>query len=197
MTTESNTTDSATDAESHDRPQGGTDSTSLAESFSDPETLRDAESVTFTEETRVHDDRDHCAVGIEGRSVIGVTNDEGAVLLAVHTDASVAMLPHGKVEPGDGWATVGRRTVEELTDVTVEIDGIDCVREITHLAEGEDDPHDVSYNVIFSASPVGDEKDADEPGTDDVWNAGWFDDFPADLTDEAGVAEDDIRLFFD
>jgi ADP-ribose pyrophosphatase YjhB (NUDIX family) len=167
------------------------------ESFSDPESLR--EDVPFVEETSVHDDEDHCSVGIDGRAVVGVTNDDGEVLLAVHEESSIAMLPHGPVEPGDEWATVGRRAVEEMTGVTVELVGPELVRNFDHFVEGNDERHTTSYNVVFRASPAGDETGTDDPGIaeNDDWDAGWFDEFPGDLMDVGGPVEDDVRLFLD
>lgn len=180
------------------------------ESFSDPESLREREDVPFVEETSVHDE-DHCSVGIDGRTVVGVTTDDGAVLLAVHEESSIAMLPHGPVESGDDWATVGRRAVEEMTGVAVELDGPELVRDFDHFVESEarcasdnraakprDERHTTSYNVVFRASPVGDEISTD-PGVagNDDWDAGWFDEFPGNLSDVGGPVEDDVRLFLD
>jgi ADP-ribose pyrophosphatase YjhB (NUDIX family) len=174
-----------------------TDDAVPTESLSDPESLR--EDVPFVEETSVHDDEDHCSVGIDGRAVVGVTNDDGEVLLAVHEESSIAMLPHGPVEPGDDWATVGRRAVEEMTGVTVELVGPELVRNFDHFVEGNDERHTTSYNVVFRASPAGDETSTGDPGVvgNDDWDAGWFDEFPGDLMDVGGPVEDDVRLFLD
>ena len=175
-----------------------TDDAAPTESLTDPESLREREDVAFVEETSVHDDEDHCSVGIDGRAVVGVTNDDGEVLLAVHEESSIAMLPHGPVEPGNDWGTVGRRAVEEMTGVAVELDGPELVRDFDHFVEGDDERHTTSHNVVFRASPAGDET-ATDPGVagNDDWDAGWFDEFPEDLSAVEGPVEDDVRLFLD
>ncbi|WP_137286203.1 NUDIX domain-containing protein [Halorussus salinisoli] len=171
------------------------------ESFSDPEILRDRAGVRFTHEEAVHDDRDHCNTDIDGRAVVGVTNDAGEVLLAVHREESVAMLPHGGVEPGDDWAAVARQTVEITTELPFEIDGVKVVREIDHFAKGEDEPHATTYGVVFHASLTGDPKSAsaESPSHDDNehWDADWFGEAPENTPEGFDLPEDDIRLFVD
>jgi hypothetical protein len=171
------------------------------ESFSDPEDLRDREAVRFTHEEAVHDDRDHCNVDIEGRAVVGVTNDAGEVLLAVHKEEGVAMLPHGAVESGDDWVAVARRKGEITTDLDFEIGGVEVVREIDHFAEGEDEPHATTYGVVFHASFVGDPEStsAENPSHPDNehWDADWFGAVPENTPEGSGLVEDDIRLFVD
>lgn len=210
--TDPSTTDDGPPADSSttDAPSAA-DST--LDSLADPESLRDREEVRFTDETAVHDDRDHCNTDIDGRAVVGVTNDDGEVLLAVHREETVAMLPHGRVEAGDDWLTTARRKVEITTDLPFEIDGVEAVREIDHVVEGEDDPHATTYGVVFRASLAGDSADADDtadaddpaddpanvadPSTDDNdhWDADWFDAVPENTPPGSGLVADDIRLF--
>jgi hypothetical protein len=192
-------TDDATPTDTHSGPDA--DSDSGLDSLSDPETLRDAEGVRFTHEEAMHDDRDHCNVDIEGRAVVGVTNDAGEVLLAVHEEESVAMLPHGAVESGDDWIAVGRDTVEITTELPFEIDGVAVVREIDHVVEGEDEPHATTYGVVFRASLSGDpdEEDLADPShpENEHWDAAWFDSVPENTPPGSGLVEADIRLFVD
>jgi len=182
---------SATDAPS-------TDDEPTLDSLADPESLRDREEIPFTDETAVHDDRDHCNADIDGRAVVGVTNDAGGVLLAVHREEAVAMLPHGAVESGDDWLATARGKVEITTDLSFEIDGVEAVREIDHFAEGEDEPHATTYGVVFRASLADDSADATDPGTDDNdhWDADWFGEVPETLPD-GDLVEADVRLFID
>ncbi|UPV76501.1 hypothetical protein M0R89_18375 (plasmid) [Halorussus limi] len=189
----------------HDDTQATDDAPSAQtppiDSLIDPERLRDCEDVPFTEETAVHDDRDHCNTDIEGRAVVGVTNDAGEVLLAVHEEESVAMLPHAGVEPGDDWVAVGRDTVEITTELPFEIDGVAVVREIDHVVEGEDEPHATTYGVVFRASLACDPEravvgDPSHP-ENEHWNAEWFDAVPENTPQGDGLVEDDIRLFVD
>lgn len=158
----------------------------------DPESLREREDVEFLEATAVHDDRGHCAVDSDGRAVVGVTNDEGETLLVVDYDRPFAMLPNGTVESGDDWAEVGRQRVEHLTDLPVEIDGIERVRRVEHRTESEDEPHATSYQVVFAASPATDDLDISH-GCD--WRGEWCDELPVEVDSE--LSEADIRLFVD
>lgn len=212
-TTDPSTTDPAATDDRPPADSSTTDAPSAADSsldsLADPASLCDCEEIRFTDETAVHDDRDHCNTDIDGRAVVGVTNDAGEVLLAVHREETVAMLPHGRVESGDDWLATARRKVEITTDLPFEIDGVEAVREIDHVVEGEDDPHATTYGVVFRASLVADSADADDsaddpadvadPGTDDNdhWDADWFDAVPENTPPGSGLVADDIRLFVD
>ncbi|WP_276302342.1 NUDIX domain-containing protein [Halorussus lipolyticus] len=185
----------AADAVSTDSDTGSLDS------LADPEDLRDDDSVRFTHEEAAHDDRTHCNTDIAGRAVVGVTNDAGEVLLAVHEAESVAMLPHGEVESGDDWVAVARRKVELTTELPFEIDGVAVVREIDHFVGNDDEPHATTYGVVFRASLTGDPDEAvlADPGhpDNDHWDAGWFGSVPDNLPPGAGLVADDVRLFVD
>ena len=176
-----------------------TDDVPPTDSLTDPETLRDREDVRFAEETVVREDRDHCATDIAGRAIVGVTDGAGAVLLTIHEADSVGMLPHGPVDPGEDWAEVARDTVELVTGVSFEIDGVELVRDLDHVVEGEAEPHSSTYNVIFRASLADEAARAADPSLDenDHWNAGWFEEVPEELMPDAGRIEDDVRLFVD
>jgi len=195
----SDTPPSATD----DASSTDADSNSTLDFLSDPGDLRDREEVRFTHEEAVHDDRDHCNVDIEGRAVVGVTNDAGEVLLAVHKEEGVAMLPHGAVESDDDWIAVARRKGEITTELDFEIDGVEVVREIDHFAEGEDEPHATTYGVAFHASLAGATESvsasAETPSHPDNehWDAEWFNTVPGNTPEGSGLVEDDIRLFVD
>ncbi|WP_435181892.1 hypothetical protein [Halorussus sp. AFM4] len=170
------------------------------DSLTDPERLRDREGVRFTEETVVREDRDHCATDVAGRAVVGLTDGAGAVLLAIHETDAVGMLPHGPVDPGEDWAEVARDTVELVTGVPFELDGVEVVRGLDHVAEDEDEPHASTYNVVFRASLADEAARATDPSLDenDHWNADWFDSVPDDLLpDDGGRVADDVRLFVD
>ncbi|WP_115865705.1 hypothetical protein [Halorussus litoreus] len=167
------------------------------ESFSDPETLREHEDVPYTEKTRIRDDRDHCATDIEGRAIVGVTDDAGDVLLAVHEEAPVASLPHAAVESGDDWVAVARDAVETVTGVPFDIDGVEIVREIDHVVEGEDEPQVTTHNVLFRASLAGDRARADDPSLDenDHWDADWFGEVPDEAAEAGDFVADDVGQF--
>lgn len=177
-----------------------TDEVSPSESLSDPETIRDREGVRFTEEEAIHEDQAHCNTDIEGRAVVGVTNDAGEVLLAVHKEEAVAMLPHGEVGSGDDWAAVAREKIEITTDLACEIDGVEVVREIDHFVEGDEEPHSTTYGVVFGASlaAAAEGAHAEDPSHDENehWDAEWFATVPENLPG-GDLVEADVRLFVD
>ncbi|WP_158055293.1 hypothetical protein [Halorussus halophilus] len=160
----------------------------------DPETLRGREDVEFTEATRVHDDEDHCSVDIEGKAVVGVTDDEGKLLLIVDDEREFATPPGGNVESGDDWAAVGKERTEHLFELPIELDGPRRVRKVEHVTEGDNDPHATSYEVVFEASPVANPDGATD-GCD--WRAEWVESFPEVAGNDGGPAEADARLFVD
>jgi len=175
-------------------PDEATPDAADAPTVSDPDALRDRGGVEFREETRVHDDRDHCAAEGENRVAVGVTDEEGTVLAIVLDDGTRAMLPNGTVESGDDWAAAGRERVEHLTDLRVEIDGPERVRRVEHVVGGSRDPHATSYEVVFAASPA-DPPDERRISDGCDWRAEWLDELPDAVED--GPAVDDIRLFVD
>lgn len=164
------------------------------DSLFDPETLRDEAEVEFTEATRVHEDEDHCSVGIEGKAVVGVTDDDGELLLVVDDERKFATLPAGNVESDDDWAAVGKDRTEHLLELPIELDGPKRVREVEHVTEEDEQAHATSYEVIFAASPTADPSRATD-GCD--WRAEWVEAFPENVDNDGGPAEADVRLFVD
>ena len=184
-------TDTTTDAAQTDR-------TESLESPADPETLLDREGVEFIEKpSEEHEHHFEMYEPIQGVAIVGVTNDADEVLLLVDREAGHAVLPYAKVDPDEDWATVARRKTEELTGVAVSLDGTERVRRKQYRPEeGGDDRETTGYDVVFSASPVGDEAATAAVGTceDNHWEAAWVDGIPADVDADGDVA-DDIRLF--
>lgn len=173
------------------------------ESLTDPGSLREHPAVSFHRETAVHDDRDHCSSDVDGRAVVGVTNEDGELLLLVNRELGVAVLPHGTVAAdstasGD-WATVARRDAEGQTGISIELDGIDAVRAVDHVVDGED-PHARTHRVVFRASPVDGEIQAckrDAAAGSDDWTAGWYDECPEGVAAPDGGPGDDLALFLE
>ena len=165
------------------------------ESLFDPEDLRDSEDVTFHEETHVVDREEFEATyeDLESHVAVGVTNDEGEVLL-MNDGSHGWTLTAVAVEPGEDWTAAGRRGVEQLTGVAVELDRPERVRRIDFRPEGDDERRTSMYNVVFRASPVEGRPVADDPDLADesVEDVGWFDEVPAE---QEGDVADDIRLF--
>lgn len=163
----------------------------------DPETLREREDVEYVEATKVNEDTDHCAVDIEGRAAVGVTNDAGEVLTIVDDETRFTLLPNSMVEAGDDWVAAGRDHVEQMFDLPVEIDEPRRVRKVEHVLEGDDEPHTTSYHVVFGASPAADPENATDGCN---WHVEWLDRFPEDAANEDGdgdLAEADVRLFME
>jgi hypothetical protein len=201
-------------------PDGG----SARQSVTDPVAVRSRPGVEATERTFVHDERDHCEAGAAGRAIVGVTDEDGAVLLWVHRERGHAILPNVTVAPGADWAAAARDDVAETAGLAVDLDGVERVRAVNHEVpvdadasegdhRGSDAPsaggpthqqtthRQTTHHVVFSASPAVPAAQRDGPTVDtcdDEWTAGWYDDLPADpdVYREASVL-DDIRLFLD
>lgn len=159
----------------------------------DPETLRDREGIEYAERTYTHESEDHCESDAVGRAVVGVTDDEGRVLLLVHASGSHAILPNATVDPDERFRAVARGAVADDAGVSAVIDGPVAVRRVEHLAGDADDPHSVTHHVLFAASPDG---EADPATGDADLTAGWHDSMPVEF-EEAGDVVDDVRRFLD
>jgi ADP-ribose pyrophosphatase YjhB (NUDIX family) len=166
------------------------------DSLTDPTAWAEREDVATRERTYTHEDPDHCEADAVGRAVLGVTNDDGEVLLLVGDDDSHAILPNSVVGSGEDWAAVGRRTVEESAGVSVYLESVEEVRTVEHEVEtdGESRHQNTTRHVLFGASPSVASGDASEPVvTDDSdWTAGWYEEIAVEIN-EAGDVVDDIR----
>lgn len=155
------------------------------ESLADPESLLDRGDVDSRDRPTVeHGHHFEMYEPIDGMAIAGVTDDEGRVLLLVDREAGHAVLPYGRVGPGEDWAAVARRRTEELTGVAVSIDGPVRVRRNRYRPEeGDDDRETTGYDVVFRASPVDEEATA-EVGTceDNQWEAAWVSEIPAGVS---------------
>ena len=157
----------------------------------EPARLREREDVAYDERTYVHDDETHCAVDAAGRTVVGVTNERGEVLLLA---GEYAILPNCTVDADEDWASVARETAAETAGGPVTLEGVRAVRRVEHCVEGADTPHNVTFQVVVEATLAG---EADPGVEDDDWTAGWFDEVPvpADAEDGHGDAVADIQRF--
>ena len=127
-----------------------------------------------------------------GRTVVGVTNERGEVLLLVAGEHVI--LPNCTVDAGEDWASVARETAAKTAGGPVTLEGVRTVRRVEHRVEGADAPHNVTFQVVLEASPEGETATTVE---DDDWTAGWFDEVPVSLDAEngRGDAVADIRRF--
>ena len=158
----------------------------------EPAQLREREDVAYDERTYVHDDETHCAADAAGRTVVGVTNERSKVLLLVAGEH--AILPNCTVDADEDWAPVARETAAETAGGPVALERVRAVRRVEHCVEGADTPHNVTFQVVFEASP---EAETAPTAEDDDWTAGWFDEIPVpfDAEDSHGDAVADVRRF--
>lgn len=165
-------------------------------SLADPDALRDSESVEYsrTRETvdaeTFADVRDDLA-DTDGWVVVGVVDDDGAVLLM--DDGS-----HGWTLPAvpvrdRNWITRGREAVAGLTGMTADVTPPERVRRLDYEEDGGDG-HVVVHHVVLGAERVTGAPAADDPtvGCDGHPEVGWFDHLPDEME---GLVEDDARLF--
>lgn len=163
--------------------------------LTDPESLRDHPDVEFREERTVTQQTsfDYFA-SIDGLAAVGITNEEGAILLM--NSPHGWRLPYGPINPEEDWITGSQRIGENLTGVTITVSGVERVAKITHYIEGS--RHEsITYDVIFRAVPLTGQPVASSPsfGPWDELELEWFDTVPEDAYWEHGDAVDDIRLF--
>jgi ADP-ribose pyrophosphatase YjhB (NUDIX family) len=174
-------------------------------SISDPEQLRDREDVAVVEGERTFGREQFYALrrrygAIEGVVQVGITNDEGEVLLWGNEEWSP---PGGDVEKGEEWASAARRTMEELLGVSVRIDGVERVEFTDFCLEGDEDERFRADTVFFEASVVDapgfvadptvpeDMEHKYFPDPEEV-SVAWFDEVTEDVTENHA---EHVRLF--
>jgi len=169
------------------RPPSGTDAEAI-----DPAAV-DAAADDAVVETRVLDDETFATFEqLAGMAAVGVTRDDGAVLLWEGPRGWT--LPFTPVAEGESWGEAGRTVIEELTGVTFELKDVETMREVEN--ERESDGETVTTReVVFAARRISEETaetlaafeaDADHPDVE------WFDSVPEDA-DAVG----DIQRFLD
>lgn len=165
----------------------------LSRRFSpDPRRLRERGEVEYTERTVTHEDDDHCGAEAAGRAIVGVTNDRGEVLLIVDERGEHAFLPNGTFDADDHWPTVARDTAAAVAGEPVALGEPRAVRRVEHVADGDDEPHNTTFQVVVGGSVDGEV----DPGVDAAGvTAGWFDELPVPADDERGNATADVRRF--
>lgn len=171
------------------------------ESFSDPETLLTREDVTVDEVDFEVGEAEFEAMleDWDSHAVVGITTGEGEVLL-MNDGSHGWTLTAFAVEAGEDWVAAGRRRVENLTGVAVDIDRPERIRQYNVRIEDETDRQTTIHDVIFRASPVADACVAAEMVTgidDDIQDIGWFEELPDDVDADDSDPVDDIRLFLD
>lgn len=179
-----------------DSPTPTTDSETIDE-LPDPEALRDRDDVDYREDTVVHDEA-HLELNesIDGRAIVGLTDAEGRLLLRRAGCDDDLVLPHPPVEPGEDFAAVARRGIDELAGIDVVVDGVERVRRVEFRLEGDEQRRTTVHHVVLRASPradaTGAEAALDVTGTPDV---DWFDEAPESVPE--GEPGADLRLFLE
>ncbi|QPV63875.1 NUDIX domain-containing protein [Halosimplex litoreum] len=173
----------------------------------DPETVAARDGVTVDERTRAFPDEQFDALRdryerIDGVVLVGVTRDDGAVLLQGGDNWSP---PGGEVDPGQDWASAAESAVGALTGVEVTVEAAELVEYNEFHREGDSDDSFRAPVVHFGASLAGDaDSFREDPTVADDWDhpafnpeavdLAWFDAVPADADPSH---EDHIALYFD
>lgn len=169
--------------------------------LSDPQAFAENAGVAFESRTFTHETADYPETGGAGLAVVGITDDEGALLLLVQPTAEHAVLPHATVDPDDDWAAAARAHVEALTGLEIAIDGVRRVRRVEHVVSGEDAPRETTHHVVLAGSVPGSAPTTTGLCEDNDWEVGWYRTAPVDLTaaDTTGeqTAHEDVRSFLD
>ncbi|SER68527.1 NUDIX domain-containing protein [Natrinema salaciae] len=163
------------------------------DSFSHPESLRDRESIPFHEETRSVDRTafESIAEDVDSHAVVGITNDEGAVLLQNDGSHGWTLLAF-PAEPGADWTTVVRQEATELLGIEVVLDQVERVRRLDLHLSSDDRQSVTMYNVVFRGAVDGTIDLEERRRTNDDPKLGWF----TGVSDEQdGAVADDIRRF--
>lgn len=160
--------------------------------FTDPESLRNRATVPFQEETqRLSREFESIADSVDSHAVVGITNDEGEVLL-MNDGSHGWTLVAAPVDSGEDWTAIARQRAETLLDTTVALEEVELVRRIDFCAENDPERRTSMYNVVFTASVDGDVSIEDIDSRVDDLSLEWFAGVPEGQ--DGGVA-DDIRLF--
>lgn len=170
----------------------------------DPDSLRKLEAVPVVEKERTFEQEKFEGLRrryeqIDGVVLVGVTADDGAVLLKGDDTWSP---PGASVEPGEDWTDAARRGIEELTGVEIEIDSPELVEITDFCLEDDESVRFPAASVHFEASLATDATAFREDPTFaedlheyfDGKELGWFDEVPDDAHPNH---EEHVRLYFD
>ncbi|WP_440008568.1 NUDIX hydrolase [Halomicrococcus sp. SG-WS-1] len=167
------------------------------DSLTDPARLADEDDVDHCTSEFPHESEDHCEAGVAGRAIVGVVNDADELLLRVHDEEEMLVLPNATVHQGDDWVAGAERAVAEKTGLDVDVEGVERVRRAEHVVDGEETPFQTTTHVVFRAAPAGDATEVGDPDDADDWSVDWFDALPEGFGACGGPAVDDARLFLE
>lgn len=153
-----------------------TDDPTADATLSDPTTLLDRADVPVRERRETVDDdafEDH--ESWDGMAVVGVTDDDGRLLLLRREDGDHAILPHHPVEPGDDYAAVARQATEEAANLPVTVEGVEHVRRVDFRHAADEARTARRHDVLFRATPASDAAPTSDRG---CWTATWSREIP-------------------
>jgi hypothetical protein len=167
------------------------------------ESIRSLQTLRDRDDVPVHDDEDEvdretldAVADLDDLAVVGVTTDDGEVLLRRLTADCEWKLPVTDVAADEDYADAARRAVEDVVGIPVDLDAVEAAWHFeARLADGKRTA--TRTFVVFSASPASegtglDDPPLDVPAEDAPADVGWFDVLPENA--EAAPGTD---LFFD
>ena len=163
------------------------------DAITDPASLRGRDDVEFLapEPTESADHFDAYA-DAAGRAIVGVTDDDGRLLVMEHPELPVPGLNTTVVESGADFVATAREGVALGTGLDVAVEDVLRVRH--QRPRHPDDRETEAYEVVFAATPTGDGEIDPDAGHD--WTATWRDPAAVDLPDEEdNEVLSDLRLF--
>jgi ADP-ribose pyrophosphatase YjhB (NUDIX family) len=125
-------------------------------SLTDPDRLRDRESIEVIEGERTFEEEQFYGLrrrygAIEGVVQVGITDDDGRVLLL---GSGAYAPPGGDVERGEDWVDAAERSMEELLGVGVRVESVERAEFTDFCLEGDEDERFRADSVFFEASVV-------------------------------------------
>jgi hypothetical protein len=169
-----------------------TDASTAIDSVVDPESLRDAD-VPFHEDSDIVDTETFETVADLGDlAPVGITNDDGEVLLLRVTDTCDRKVPTAAVEAEQAFGQAAVEWVDTCTGLEITLNGIVGVWSYEVRLEDSDRTASRTF-VTFSGSLVEGESPRPVP-TPDVSEddaaveAGWYDEMPEDAVPAPGTA---------
>lgn len=170
---------------------------SAVEPVTDPESLRDRGDVPFHEDVdAVPEETFETIRKLDDLALVGVTNDDGEVLLRRLTETCSLKIPSIAVDPGEDFTATARREVQRNTGLSIELDALEAAWRLEVRPEGGEDRTATRHFVVYSASPTADGSEEDDPTAipDDheAVEVAWYDELPDEAAELPG-----IDLFFD
>lgn len=170
-----------------------TDDPTADATLSNPTTLLDRADVPVRERRETVDDdafEDH--ESWDGMAVVGVTDDDGRLLVLRREDGNHAILPHRPVEPGDDYDAVARQATEEAANLPVTVEGVEHVRRVDFRHADDEARTARRHDVLFRATPASDAAPTSDRG---CWTATWSREIPENPDWDHDDVLADIRAF--